>query len=149
MEETILDKWFAQTAQSYPCETTRFLATESDPFRNPVGSTLKKNLATIVAALLGRDERRDAGTAVEEIVRMRAVQNLTAAQAVGFVFLARPIIRESLPEIDPHLLNSKIDNLALAAFDEYVRCREQLAEIRVHESRRARAVPDAMERARS
>jgi hypothetical protein len=79
-------------------------------------------------------------TALDAIIRIRAVQDLTASQAVGFVFLLKPILLELQPERNPVLLdvllNDRIDRLALMAFDKYMQCREQLADIRVNEGRR-------------
>ena len=82
--------------------------------------------------------------ALDAIIRIRAVQDLTASQAVGFVFLLKPILLELQPERNPAardvplgvLLNDRIDRLALMAFDKYMQCREQLADIRVSEGRR-------------
>ena len=148
-EEAILEKWFARTVEAYPGETVRFLVTETDQFRNPVGRSLRENLAVLLRELLGEMDPSCTRPALEAVVRVRAVQDLTASQAVGFIFLVRPILRELKPELDAALLNRKIDQLALMSFEEYVRCREQLSDIRVNESRRALAVPAALARARS
>jgi hypothetical protein len=72
--------------------------------------------------------------ALDALIRIRAVQDLTASQAVGFVFLLKPILRELAPVDDS--LNDRIDRLALMAFDKYMQCREQLADIRVNEGQR-------------
>ena len=149
MEKAILDKWFARAVEAYPGETVRFLVTEKDQFRNPVGHILRENLAVLLRELLGEMDPSCTRPALEAVVRVRAVQDLTATQAVGFIFMVRPIVHELKPELDAALLNRKIDQLALMSFEEYVRCREQLFEIRVNESRRALAVPASLARARS
>jgi hypothetical protein len=59
---------------------------------------------------------------------------------VGFVFLLKPILRELAPEHDQAPLHDRIDRVALLAFDKYMQCREQLADIRVSEGRRRMAV---------
>jgi hypothetical protein len=148
-EETILDQWFARAVESYPRETAQFLAEEQDQFRNPVGHALRENLAILLRELLGEMEQALMAPALEAIVRLRAVQALSATEAIGFVFLLRPIVDELLPKTAAALLNRRIDRLTLMACEEYVRCREQIAEIRLNESRRAMAVPAAMARARS
>ena len=147
-EEELLEQWFARTIESYPGETLRFLASEKDRFRNPVGFTLRENLAALVQEILGEMDPARVNSALQAIIRMRAVQNLTAAQGVEFVFLLRPLAAAAAHGLDTALINARIDQLALIAFQEYVRCREQLSEIRLGESRRAMAVPTALQRAR-
>lgn len=136
-EQAILEQWFEQTIGTYSTESTGFLATTKDQFRNPVGHTLRENLTILLRQLLGDMDLALMQSALESIIRIRAVQDLTASQAAGFVFLLRPILREGMPENEAVLLNSRTDQLALMAFEEYVRCRERLADIRVRESRRA------------
>ena len=152
-DKAILEQWLARALESYSAETAHFLATEKDPFRNPVGQTLRANLAVLLEEVLGdgsaaapvMDSAR-VRSALENIARIRAVQDATASEAVGFVFLLRPIVRQRIPEHDPALLHERIDRLALMAVEEYVRCRELLAELRVQESQRALHVPSAMAR---
>ncbi len=138
--EPILEQWIAETIQSYPPSAVPFLAGEGDPFRNPVGHTLRESLTALFKQLQGDMDTDCIATALDAIIRIRAVQDLTASQAVGFVFLLKPILRELRPEHDPVLLdvllNDRIDQLALMAFDKYMQCREQLADIRVSEGRR-------------
>ena len=75
------------------------------------------------------------------MIRIRAVQDLSPAEAVGFVFDLKPIVRKILgPEPAPAAkdeidLEEKIDRLALAAFDVYMKCREQMWSIRAREIR--------------
>jgi hypothetical protein len=148
VEEVILEQWFVRAVGPYPEETKQFLAAEGDQFRNPVGYVLRENLAAIVQELLGEMNSSLVTSALHAIIRIRAVQNYTTTQAVEFIFSLRQIVLEAVPGFDVLLLNSRIDRLALTAFEEYVRCREQLSDIRLNESRRAMALPVALARAR-
>ena len=139
--EAILEQWIARTIASYPGLAAPFLSSEKDPFRTPVGHTLRQGLATLLQELLGDDLRGELNAerlqpALDAIIRIRAVQDLTPSQAVGFVFLLKPIVLELAPEHDPAQLHERIDRVALMAFDKYMQCREQLADIRVSEGRR-------------
>ncbi|MBT0651441.1 RsbRD N-terminal domain-containing protein [Geomobilimonas luticola] len=145
-EDAILERWFARAVEAYPGETVRFLTAERDQFRNPVGHVLRENLAVLLRELLGGMEPSRTKPALEAIIRVRAVQELTATQAVEFVFALRSVVGELAPEHDALSLGRKVDQLALMAFDEYVRCREKMYEIRLNESRRALSVPAAMAR---
>ena len=148
-EEAILGQWFARAVESFSGETARFLATEKDQFRNPVGCTLRENLAVLLRELLGEMDPACTKPALEAIIRVRAVQDLTVAQAAGFIVQLQPILAQLLPELDVEPINSRIEQLAQLAFEEYGHCREQLAEIRENEKRRAMAIPAAMARVRS
>lgn len=63
--------------------------------------------------------------ALDAIIRIRAVQDLTPSQAVEFLFLLKPIMRELAPEQDQVRLADRIDRLALMAFDKYMQCRRR------------------------
>jgi hypothetical protein len=141
--EPILEQWIASTIQGYPSSAVPFLSGEEDPFRNPVGHTLRESLTTLFAELRGNMDTERIAPALDAIIRIRAVQDLTASQAVGFVFLLKPILRELAPE-DQGSLDGRIDRLALMAFDNYMQCREQLADIRVSERRRRIRVPQVV-----
>ncbi len=139
----MLDRWLALALEFHSAETARFFGAERDPFRNPVGHSLRENLAVLLEQLLGGMEPEPAQAALENILRIRAVQDLTASQAVQFVFQLRPILRQFQPEANYEVLDARIDQLALWAFEEYVRCRERLAGIRISESRRGMGVAAA------
>jgi hypothetical protein len=67
---------------------------------------------------------------------------MSASQAVGFVFILKHVIREEL-ETDAKCisqwttdLDARIDEMALLAFDIFMRVRQQICEMRVSEVRR-------------
>lgn len=146
--EKILERWLSAVVSVYPGQTAAFVTTESDRFRNPVGHVLRDSLLCIVEELLGEMDHARLQSALEAAVRVRAVQALTAAQAVGFVFPLRAILADLLPAAAAEAAVARIDQLALLAFEEYTRCRERLYEVRLNEAVRGAAVPAAMARAR-
>lgn len=133
--DAMLDQWFAQTAESYPRLTAQFLALERDRFRNPVGHALRESLSVLLREILGSMEAKSIVPALDGILRIRAVQDLLPSEAVGFVFLLRPILLGSNPP-RPAMIEARIDQLALMAFDHYMNCREQVAQVRENENRR-------------
>jgi hypothetical protein len=133
---SIAAEWLARTLRSYPDQTARILLEEKDRFRNPVGFTLREQLPVLVEELLGGMNKDRLVPALEAVVRIRAVQDFTASQAVGFIFLLKPVIRESGQVVDLPHLDGRIDELALLAFDLFMRCREQLYEARMNEAKR-------------
>jgi hypothetical protein len=80
---------------------------------------------------------------LDPIIRIRAVQDFSPGQALRFVFLLKDVIRKNfgmeIGEFNLHTelqrLESQIDDLALLAFDVYMKCRERLYEIRSREAK--------------
>jgi hypothetical protein len=134
--DAILERWFERTVQSYPGETSRFLRNDKDPFRNPVGHTLREGLAILLDEVLGKMDVSRTHAALEAIVRLRAVQDFTPGQAVAFVFQLKRIARQEAAGGELELFDSRVDEMALLAFDLYMKCREKLYEIKADEARR-------------
>jgi hypothetical protein len=132
----VLDRWLERTLECHSEETVRFLGAEKDPFRNPVGHTLRENLSVLLEQVLGEMKPEPVQAALQNIIRIRAVQDLTPSQAVQFIFQLRPILRELHASVNYEVLDDRIDQLGLRAFEEYSRCRERIADLRISESRR-------------
>ncbi len=130
----IVERWVERTMKSYPAQTLPFLSGEQDPFRNPVGHTLRENLATLVQELMGTMDKGAIAQALDPLVRLRAVQNFSPADAVRFVFGLRDAAFDISGAV-PDSLESRIDEMALMAFDQYMSCREQIFELRAKELR--------------
>jgi hypothetical protein len=143
----VLERWRAMVFGSYPEEAVRFFRSEKDAFRNPVGHSLLRSTETLYDGVLLGQEGAAVADAVEAVVRLRAVQELSASEAVGFVFSLKRAVREEVRaarlegELWPALavLDERIDALAAAAFDLYGRSRERVYRIRVDELRREMA----------
>lgn len=143
-KSAILREWLARTLQTYPAHTSRFLLQEKDPFRNPVGTTLKEGFPVLFDELLGGMNAAKLTSVLDGIVRIRAVQDFTAGQAVAFIFLLKRVIGEELVgqthgEPDGEELaaiEGRIDQMALLAFDVFMKCRERIYEIKANEARR-------------
>jgi hypothetical protein len=140
----IVQEWLARTLQTYPEHTSRFLGREKDRFRNPVGHTMGKALPALFDELLGGMDRTRVMALLDGVVKIRAVQDFTAAQAVAFVFLLKNVVRDELggatqggPEAEGlAVLEGRIDEMALLAFDLFMECRERIYQIRAAEAKR-------------
>jgi hypothetical protein len=132
--QAILDRWVSQTIESYPAQMHSFLRSEDDPFRNPVGNAIKENLGTLVRELMGTMNKDAIISSLGALLRLRAVQDLTPTEAVRFIFDLRTIVYEVTGNVD-HALQSRLDSLALTAFDQFMICREQISELRIKEIR--------------
>lgn len=144
--ETILKRWFSRTAQTYPSDTRKFLHGQTDRFANPMRAAIVEGLEPLFDALAaGTDlETEKVLRVLDKLIRMRAVQDFSAAEAVEFVFLLKDVTREIVgKEIrDPRvvedllLFESRIDSLALLSFTIYMQCREKLYELKANELRK-------------
>jgi len=76
---------------------------------------------------------------LDEIIRVRAVQDFTPAQAVAFIYLLKQACRDVLwKEVSENgrftelfELESRIDVLGLISLDIYCKCREKLFQLRI------------------
>jgi hypothetical protein len=141
-KQEILDGWFRVTIDSYPADTARFLKSQKDPFANPVGQTTYRSLDALLDILDKGDGREAMAVALDPILRIRAVQTMSPSRATSFVFSLKQVLRRLLPETGSEegegglgALDRKIDEMALAAFDIYVTCREKVFELKASESR--------------
>ncbi|MBI4688686.1 MAG: RsbRD N-terminal domain-containing protein [Nitrospirae bacterium] len=137
----IIEKWFDAIVACYPPDTAQFLKNKKDRFTNPMGATILQGIENIFDKLLPDNDCSDIAPFLDNIIRIRAVQDFTPSQAVAFIFLLKKVIREELrQEIQENKLYEellafelKIDNLALSTFDIYMKCREKLYEIKANE----------------
>jgi hypothetical protein len=135
-QEHIAELWLRRVLSSYPGQSAEFLATERDPFRNPVGSTIRRALGILLDELLLGMDRGRLDAALDSVVQIRAIQDLPASRAVEFLFQLKDILRTQLAGPDRELLDSRIDELALLAFDLYVKYRERTYQAKANEARR-------------
>lgn len=140
----ILEKWLHLIFESYPPETSRFLKREKDRFDNPVAYEFRQGIEGLYQALLYGTDANRLFPFLDQIVRIRAIQELSPSRAIAFIFLLKKVVREELGKeiwedgIAEGLweLESKIDGLALLSFDVYMKRREMLYELRVDEVKR-------------
>jgi hypothetical protein len=142
----ILDRCLNLLLDTYPHDSVTLLKNQRDPFANPVGSTFRRELEAVLDGLAASVNLESLTPSLDAIVRIRAVQDFRPSEALAFMARLKKAIREELQEEqmggqaldDLGGLESRIDELTLAAFDLYMACREKIAEIRVGEARAER-----------
>ncbi len=140
-QASLTDRWLQRLLESYPAETVLFFKKEKDRFDNPVGYQTAEGLKRIMEALVQEMDRDRIMAALDEVIRIRALQNFSPSQALAFIFLLKNVIREELAEelkdgqLSQELqeVESTIDGMALLGFEVYMQRREKLYEIRVTE----------------
>jgi len=137
----VLGKWFDRIVRTYPEVTAGFLAKQKDQFRNPVGHAISRSIGPIFDQVVSAMDTDEILEALDGVIRIRSVQDFTPSEAVAFVFELKAAIREAMDSQirDPRKwddlreLESRIDRVALLAFEKYTECREKLHEIRNNE----------------
>ena len=156
---TLLPRWTELFFAAYPLSSPGFLRTQTDPFANPVGRIVRDSLPVLYDAVAGNDADPDAvGRALADLMRLRAVQDMPPAKAIGPVFLLKTLLREVvLPQVlsmssgdagdsgtaahlDEYLAaESRVDSLGLMALDLYAGDREKVFNLRVEEIKRSQS----------
>jgi hypothetical protein len=135
-QQEIVEKWIERLADSHPQQSAALRAPQPDPFRNPLGYAVRKGLSQLWEELLGEMKPEVIDQALDTILRIRAVQELSPSEAVGFVDQLRRLLCEAPTPMDRALLEARINQLTLAASHKYMQCREQIAAVRLHETER-------------
>ena len=140
----ILKKWFDAIAGTYPGDTASFLKKQKAQFTNPVGYTLSEGMDHLFEGLLQGLLPDEVSRYLDSIVRIRAIQDFSPSEAVAFIFQLKKTVRKELgSEIlaqqgaseELKAFESAIDDLALYAFDLYMKCREKIYELKANEAR--------------
>lgn len=137
-KDAIVKDWFERVSSTYAPDTAQFLKNVQNPISNPIGQSLRVGLAGLFEQLLDGPDRETVKAYLDPIVRIRAVQDFTPAQATAFIFILKTVIRDHLKKelSDSRTVQSlfafesKIDSLGLYAFDIYMECREKLYDLK-------------------
>lgn len=143
--EELAQKWADLVLGTYPAETQAVWRKNRDQFTNPVGHNILKSTSELIPLLLTWNDAEAVARSLDTIVKIRAVQDLSPGQALSFVFLLKKLLRQEFTaelsakgELEELLrFETRVDNLAVMAFDLYVASRDQIARMRVEEVKRA------------
>lgn len=135
--DSIVEKCFDLTISTYPEQSHLFLKEKKRQFTNPVGYTIYQGIEKIIDNIIAQESLENFTFPLEEIIRIRAVQDFTPSQAIGFIFLIKEAIYNSIYREAKHNelmdLLSRIDSLALLAFDIFMKYREKIYDIKARE----------------
>ncbi len=137
--DEIVGQWFDEVMGTYPDGGERF-RTDRDAFRNPVGTTVRRELPVLFDGVLGDADAASTAAALEALVRLRSVQGFAPSEAIGFVFSLKRLLREAADRdaadaVEAADIERRIETLGLEAFDLFVGWREKLFELRVREAK--------------
>ena len=138
-KKAVIEKWIDQVLDSYG--SPEFFKKQKDRFANPIGATISDGLTKLYDVLVENKELEEVSKPLEDVIKIRAVQDFTPSQAVLFVYQFKYIVHQELAReknrddmtASLEALAARIDKVALMAFDIYMNCRERLHQIRVNE----------------
>ncbi len=137
--EKIVKRWVEYTLSTY--KASSFFTNEKDKFANPVGGNIRESLSKLFVLLAKNRDPKEFVEPLDQIIRIRSVQEFTASQAVSPIHAVKHITRDILAADKErcHLVNElydfefAVDMAVLAAFDLYMECRERLCKVRIEE----------------
>jgi len=138
---SIVKKWCDLVLDTYPKQSRNFLSKQKDRFANPVGRSIFEGIESVYDELVDEADADKITLFLDNIIRVRAIQEFSPSQAVGFIFGLKKVIKDELEsEIRQEgiseewaAFDSRIDSLALLCFDVYTKCRQEIFDIRVNE----------------
>lgn len=142
--DAVIKWWIDDTLETYAPDASAAFKKQKDPFANPVGNSLRKGTRGIIEALIDGPDAERIRENLYEIIKIRAIQEFSPSKAVGFVFRLKEAVRAQLKKMggtekfssELAEFDGQVDRIALAAFDIFVQCREQVSELRINEVKR-------------
>ncbi|MBU1040411.1 MAG: RsbRD N-terminal domain-containing protein [Proteobacteria bacterium] len=143
--EELAEKWASFILGTYPPETQAVWKANREIFSNPVGHAIRTTASELIPLLVAWNDAEAVAAALTKLVKIRAVQDFAPSQALSFVFLFKKLLRqEFMKELAAQgaleellAFETRVDNLAVIAFDLYVSARDQVQRMRVEEVKRA------------
>jgi hypothetical protein len=144
-KNSFIKKWFQATIDTYPKQTARILGKDSNRFDNPVGAITHESIEDVFNLILEDFDQETLEKALDPVIRIRAVQSFSASEAVSFVFTLKQIGEDIIEENLIRQFDQLVDQIALAAFNKLMKCKEEIFLLKATESKRR--VHRAFERA--
>ena len=140
-KSSVVDKWISLILETYPSNGSKFLRLQKDRFSNPVGFTISNGAEEIFEEIINGGDIEKIKIFLNNIIKIRAVQNFSPSLAAGFIYSLKKVIRQELNQeiVDGKVLKElfefelNLDDLALIAFDLYMDAKEKIFKIRVDE----------------
>lgn len=138
--KAIKARWLDLVLADYSPDTAKFLKSKKDQFDNPVGHTLTQGLDVLGDALIDNRDVAEVDATLEDVIRIRAVQEFPPSVGVGFLFALKRAVELEVGKVlgaeDLRTFDQRVDGLVLRAFDLYMDCRAQIFELRIDGMRR-------------
>ncbi len=91
-KSAILKRWFDVILESYPADTSNFLKKQKNRFANPVGYTISQGIEGLFGEILQGIDSEKGSPFLDNIIRIKAIQDFTPSQAISFIFLCSNMV---------------------------------------------------------
>lgn len=143
-KQQILSRWQSLAMSSYENHLLLNGKTKAGRFSDPVAYVTMDNTNKIYDLLICEENNAEILAPLEEICRLRAVQDINPSSALSFIPALKQLVREELKdEIKSGMysdelteFDKRIDDIARLAIDAYSSCRARIDEIRINEIKR-------------
>ncbi len=135
-KKEFIKQWFQATIDTYPNDAAQILGKDVNRFDNPVGAVTRETLEDVFDHILGSATTESLEKMLDPLIRIRAVQSFSAAEAVSFVFALKKIGEKLLDSTLIHEFDQLVDQIALAAFNKLLKCKEEIFLLKATESKR-------------
>lgn len=148
----ILQQWEDCLLEKFSPDTVQIFKKQKDQFANPMGHKISAGLGELFDVICDAEDHEVETPALGQLVKLRAVQQISASEAVSFVFQIKKIVRkvsrkekvvESYNE-EWLAFDARVDAAALAVFDMFMASREQIYKVRMSELSTGRYVLDGV-----
>lgn len=143
----ILGCWEDILLGEYQKETIRIFKKQKDQFANPVGHKIRIGLAELYDVVCDESDDEVETLNLNELLKVRAVQPISASTAVTFVFDLKKLVedqckKEGMDSLYKEFLAfcARVDAAALALFDIFSNCRQKVYQIRMNEFKTGRHI---------
>ncbi|MBF0465537.1 MAG: RsbRD N-terminal domain-containing protein [Nitrospirae bacterium] len=144
-KSNLLNGWYTLIIQTYPPESKAFLEKKNDPFNNPIGHSILVSIEGVLEELLNNMVQERIIVLLNDIIRVRAVQDSNPSDAISLIFLLKQALRTATKsyikgdQLYKELLafEDTIDKLTLISFDIFMQCREDIFNLKVNEIKRS------------
>ncbi len=119
-----------------PHKLPEFLGKDSNRFDNPIGAITHETIEDVFNLFLEDFTQESLEETLDPVVRIRAVQSFSASEAVSFVFALKRIAESIIDEKLLREFDKLVDQIALAAFNRFLKCREEIFLLKALESKR-------------
>lgn len=143
-QQSILSRWIPAALGNVNQNEQFKVHREQDRFSDPLGYAIASNTQAILQWLCSDDPDMNLSKPLEDICRIKAVQDSRPSESLRFIFNLKTVIRESLAEEcdvsqyaeDLYRIDQRIDEMALLAFDLFSACRNQIYKLQAEEIKR-------------
>ncbi len=136
----IISEWFKLVISTYSFEAGKYFLNKDKRFSNPVGYTINEQLGVLFEYLIDSKWCEKYEKALDQILKIRAVQEFEPSNVVGFIMKLKEAISHilelneiKLDENELKIINSRVEEILLKSFDRFMVIREKLCQIRINE----------------